>query len=139
MQIFSLLMQLFMGHIVSSLHILKERIFFFKWILIFFFFFFFKFGLCLFIYPHLLNFPLNCFFQNLFCFSFFYRGGSLSLIFVVHRRELLLFIKGVASIFYRVQLFFFFFPLVLFFLSCLLSLYSLFELSLSIRDKKGEK
>ena len=27
-QIFSLLMQLFMGHIVSSLHLLKERIFF---------------------------------------------------------------------------------------------------------------
>ena len=41
----------------------------------------------------------------------------------------------VASIFYRVELFFV--PLVLFFLSSLLSLYSLFELSLSIRYKKG--
>ena len=29
MQIFSLLMQLFMGHVVSSLHLLKKRIFFF--------------------------------------------------------------------------------------------------------------
>ena len=28
MKIFSLLMHLFMGHIVSSLHLLKERIFF---------------------------------------------------------------------------------------------------------------
>ena len=32
-QIFSLFMQLFMGHIVSSLHLLKERIFFLKCIL----------------------------------------------------------------------------------------------------------
>ena len=38
---------------------------------------FFEFGLCLFIYPHLLNFPQNCFSQNLFCFSYFYRGRNL--------------------------------------------------------------
>ena len=69
-QIFSLLMRLFMGHIMSSLHLLKERIFFFMCILNLVF----KFGLCLFIYPHLRNFPPNCFFQNMFCFSYFYRG-----------------------------------------------------------------
>ena len=61
---------LFMSHIVSSLHLLKERIFFFMCILNLVF----KFGLCLFIYPHLLNFPQNCFSQNLFCFSYFYGG-----------------------------------------------------------------
>ena len=40
MQIFSLFMQLFMGHIVSSLHLLKEKIFFFMCILNLIFFFF---------------------------------------------------------------------------------------------------
>ena len=50
---------LFMVHIVLSLHLLKERIFFFMCILNLVF----KFGLCLFIYPHLIIFP-----QNLFCF-----------------------------------------------------------------------
>ena len=46
-QIFSILMQLFMGHIVSSLHLLKERIFLFMCILNIDF----KFGLCVFIFP----------------------------------------------------------------------------------------
>ena len=41
---FSLFMQLFMGHIVSSLHLLKERIFFFMCILTLVF----NFGLCVF-------------------------------------------------------------------------------------------
>ena len=40
-QIFSLLMHLFMGHIVSSLHLLKERIFVFMCNLNFLFIFFF--------------------------------------------------------------------------------------------------
>ena len=48
-QIFSLFMQLFMGHIVSCLHLLKERIFFFMCILNLIFF---KFGLCAFIFPN---------------------------------------------------------------------------------------
>ena len=80
----SLLMQLFMGHIVSSLHLLKERIFFFMCILNLVF----KFGLCLFTFP-LLNFS-----QNLFCFSYFYRGRSLVLTFVVHRESCLSFLKN---------------------------------------------
>ena len=80
MQIFSLLMQLFMGHIVSSLHLLKESIFFFVCILNLVF----KFDLCVF-FPHLLNFPENCFSQILLCFSYFYKGRSLFLTFVLHR------------------------------------------------------
>ena len=40
-QIFSLLMHLFMGHIVSSLHLLKERIFVFMCNLNFLFIYFF--------------------------------------------------------------------------------------------------
>ena len=69
------------GHIVSCLHLLKERIFFFICILNLVF----KFGLCLFTFPLLLNFSQNCFSQNLFCFSYFYRRRSLFLTFVVHK------------------------------------------------------
>ena len=125
MQIFSLLMQLFMSHIVSSLHLLKERIFVFMCNLIFFFFF--KLGLCVFNFPHLLNFPQNCFpqncfYQNLFCFSYFYRGRNLFLTFVALRGSCFL-----DSLF----------PLIL---CCVcFFVYSLIGLSLSIRDKKGEK
>ena len=77
-----------MGHIVSSLHLLKEKIFVFMCNLIFF-----CVGLCLFSFPHLLNFPLYCFSQNMFCFSYFYRGEACFLS--------LLFIRGVAFILYR--------------------------------------
>ena len=103
MQLFFLLMQLFIGHIVSCLHLLKEIIFFFMCILNLIFF---KFGLCVFIFSRLLNFSQNCFSQHLFCVSYFYRGRSLFLTFVVHR--------GVVSIFYRVELFCV--PLILYFL-----------------------
>ena len=57
MQIFSLLMQLFMGHIVSSLHLLKEKIFFFMCILNLVF----TFSLCVFIFPTSKIFPKTCF------------------------------------------------------------------------------
>ena len=57
MKIFSLLIQLFMGHIVSSLHLLKERIFFFMCIINLVF----KFGLCVFIFPTSKIFPKTCF------------------------------------------------------------------------------
>ena len=70
MQIFSLLMQLFMGHIVLSLHLLKERIFFFMCLLNLVF----KFGLCFFTFPLLLNFPRSCFSQNLFVFPILIGG-----------------------------------------------------------------
>ena len=67
---------------------------------------FFQYGLCLFIYPHLLNFPLNCFSQNLFCFSYFYRGRNL-FNFCGSQQELLLFIGGVVSIFIELNCFLF--------------------------------
>ena len=128
-------MQLFMDHIVSSLHLLKERIFFFMCILNLATQFL---SLVCVFFPHLLNFSSKLFSQNLFCFFLFYRGRSLSLIFVVHKGSYcssygqlpLFFIKLNCFMF---PWFFFFF----FFFSCLLSLYSLFELSLSICDKKG--
>ena len=71
----SVCMHLFMDHIVLRLHILKERIFVFMCILTFFCFL--KFGLCLFIFPHLLDFSQSYFSQNLFCFFYFYRGRKL--------------------------------------------------------------
>ena len=149
MQIFSLLMQLFMGHIMSGLHLLKKRIFVFmcklKFLILFLFFvffcfvlfrfvlffcfvfFFFKLGLCVFNFPLLLNFtqncfPQNCFSQNLFCFSYFYRGRNLFLTFVVFRGSC--FINFLFSLILCCICFF---------------VYSLIGLSLSIRDKKGEK
>ena len=132
MQIFSLLMQLFMGHIVSSLHLLKKRIFVFmcklKFLFLFFVlfcffvFFFLKLGLCVFNFPHLLNFTQNCFSQNLFCFPYFYRGRNLFLTFVVLRGSC--FIDSLFSLILCCVWFF---------------VYSLIGLSLSIHDKKGEK
>ena len=98
----SFCMHLFMGHILSSLHILKERIFVFIFILKLFF----KFG---FFPPHLLNFT-----QNFFCFSYFCRWRKL---FLKH----MLFIGGVVArhrgsclYFYRAE--FFCVLLVLYFL-----------------------
>ena len=111
-------MQLLMGHIESSLHLLKERIFFLH---VSPHLNFFKFGLCVFIFPHLLNFS-----QNLFCFSYFYRGINFFLNLCGSQGELLLFIEGVVFIFsYSVAYVF-----------CLPSDYVV--QSLSIRDKKGE-
>ena len=69
-----------MGHIVSSLHILKERIFVFTCNLNFFLVWFVSLY-----FPHLLNFPQNYFSQNMFCFSYFYRAINLFLTFVLHR------------------------------------------------------
>ena len=73
---------------VSSLHVLKERIFVFICTLNLFF----RFGLCCFIFPHLLNFPQNYFFQNLFCFSYIFIGGRK--LFLQH----VLFIGGVVAL-----------------------------------------
>ena len=96
-------MQLFMGHIVSSLHLLKERIFFFMCILNLVF----KFGLCVFIFPTSYIFPQNNFFpKHLFCVSYFYRGRSLFLTFVLHRGSCLYFF---------IELIYFMFPWFSFF------------------------
>ena len=121
---------------VSSLHLLKERIFFFMCILNLVFFFFLKFGVCVFIYPHLLYFPQNCFFQNLFCFSYFYRGRKLFLksmlfigVVVLHRESCLYFLWS-----WIVLCSLDFFSLILY---CVCLLFN--GLSLSIRDKNGER
>ena len=129
-------MQLFMGHIVSSLHLLKERIFFFMCILNLVFFK--KLGLCLFIYPHPLYFFLkNCFSQNLFCFSYFYRGRNFFNL-CGSQRELLLFIGGVVSISYKVKLFCV--PLILYFLlSFIAYVYSLMGCLCQYVTKRGRE
>ena len=93
MQIFSLFMQLFMGHIVSSLHLLKERIFFFMCILNLVF----KFGLCVFIFPTSKIFPKTIFPKTCFVFPIFIGEEACF--------EPLFFIGGVVSISCRVELF----------------------------------
>ena len=63
---------LWVSHIASSLHILKERIFVFMYILnLFFFLVWFVF---LFIFPHLLNFPETIFSKTCFIFPIFIEG-----------------------------------------------------------------
>ena len=52
---------------------------------------FLKFVLYFFIFPYLLNFHQSCFFQNLFCFSYFYWGRKLFL-------KPILFIGGVFAL-----------------------------------------
>ena len=86
---------LWVSHIVSSLHTLKERIFVFMYILNLFFFLFFSLVCVSLYFSPPPKFSRNCFFQNLFYFSYFYR-------------------RGVASIFYRAYLFYV--SLILYFL-----------------------
>ena len=76
--------------------------------------FFFWLGLCLFTFPHLQNFPQNCFFPKLFLFFLFLQGEKLVFNLFCSQGELLLFIEGVVSIFYRVELFCV--PLILYYL-----------------------
>ena len=123
-QIFSLLMQLFMGHIVSSLHLLKERIFFFMCILNLVF----KFGVCVFLFPISEIFPETVF-PKTCVFSYFDRGRSLFLSFILHRGSCLYFLASWIVLCSLDSLF----SLILYCI-CLLFI----ELSLSIRDKKGE-
>jgi len=82
-------MYLFMDDIVSRLHILKERIFVFMCILTFFLFF--KVWYVLIYFSYLLHFSQSYFSQNLFCFSYFYRGRKLVL-------KLVLFIRRVIAL-----------------------------------------
>ena len=125
-------MQLFMGNIVPCLHFIeRENIFFFMCILNLVFFL--KLGLCLFFIPTPFIFPQNCFSQNLFCFSYFYRG-----------RKVFFYLGGVVTLHKGSCLYFIQSLIVLCFLDSFFSLilycvYLLFiELSLLIRDKKGE-
>lgn len=115
-------MHLYMGHIVSSLHILK--------IYVNPYLFCFYFGMLIFIFPHLLNFPQTIFPKNFF----FFRGRKLFL-------KPMLFIEEVAFIFYRT--YFFWVSLIVSHFSqstlCMFSIYSLIKLSLAIHDKKGKR
>ena len=109
---------------VTQCHVcilLKERIFFLH---VYPQLNFFKFGLCVFIFPYLLNFPQNCFFPKLVLFFLFLQGENFFLTFVVLRgsccssqKELSLFSLTLLHMF---------------------SVYLLIRQSLSIRDKKGE-
>ena len=109
-----------MGHIVSSLHLLKEIIFFSCVSLTQFFFF--KLGLCLFLYPYSLYFSPKLFFL-------FLQGEKLVF-------QPMLFIGGVVSIFYRVELFCV--PLILYFLlSFIAYVYSLQSCLCQYVTKRG--
>ena len=68
-------------------------------------FFFFKLDLCLFIYPHSIYFSPKLFFPKLVLFFLFLQGEKLFFNLCGSQGELLLFIGGVVSIFYRVKLF----------------------------------
>ena len=95
--------------------------------------FFFKNLVCVFLFiPTPFIFPQNCFSQNLFCFSYFYRGRSLFFNLCCSQGELSLF---------SIELNCFVFLYFSIFSYSLLRMFSvdlLIELSLSIRDKKGE-
>ena len=128
-------MQLFMGHIVSCLHFIERENIFSSYVSSTQFFFL-KLGLCLFIYPHPFYFSQKLFFLKLVLFFLFLQGEKFFLNLVV-RRGSCCSSQGELSLFHIE-------------LNCLCSLDSLFslilfwicllfiELSLSIRDKKGE-
>ena len=97
MQIFSLLMQLFMGHIVSCLHLLKKRIFFLHVYPQLSFFFKKTWFVSFYLSPPLLFFPKTVFPKTCFVFPIFI-GGEVFF-------NPLLFIGGVVSILYRAGFF----------------------------------
>ena len=99
-QIFFLLLQLFMGHIVPYLHFIeRENIFSSCVSSTQFFFFFKKLGLCLFIYPHPLYLSPKLFFPKLVLFFQFLQGEKSFFNLCGSQGELLLFIRGIVFIF----------------------------------------
>ena len=79
---------------IFFLHVYPQLSFFFK-----------KLDLCLFIYPHSFYFSPKLFFPKLVLFFLFLQGEKLFFNLCGSQGELLLFIGGVVSIFYRVKLF----------------------------------
>ena len=79
---------------IFFLHVYPQLSFFFK-----------KLYLCLFIYPHSFYFSPKLFFPKLVLFFLFLQGEKLFFNLCGSQGELLLFIGGVVSIFYRVKLF----------------------------------
>ena len=85
--------------------------------------------------PPPLFFPKTVFSQNLVCFSYLHRGRNFFNL-CGSQRELLLFIGGVVSIFYRVELFCV--PLILYFLlSFIVYVYSLYSCLCQYVTKRG--
>ena len=130
-------MKLFMGHIVPYLHFIeRENIFSSCVSSTQFFFFFLKLGLCLFIYPHPLYLSPKLFFPKLVLFFQFLQGEKSFFNLCGSQGELLLFIGGVVSIFYRVELFCV--PLILYFLlSFIAYVYSLLSCLCQYLTKRG--
>ena len=128
-------MQLFMGHIVSCLHFIERENIFSS--CVFSTQFFFLNLVCVFLFiPTPFIFPQNCFSQILFCFSYFYKG-EIFFNLCGSQGELLLFIEGVVSIFYRVELFCI--PLILYFLlSFIAYVYSLLSCLCQYVTKRGK-
>ena len=128
-------MQLFVGHIVPCLHFIeRENIFsscvsstqfFFKnWFVSFY------------LSPPLLFFPKIVFPKTCFVFPIFIRGEKFFFNLCGSQGELLLFIGGVDSIFYRVELFCV--PLILYFLlSFIAYVYSLLSCLCQCVTKRG--
>ena len=79
---------------IFFLHVYPQLSFFLK-----------KLYLCLFIYPHSFYFSRKLFFPKLILFFLFLQGEKLFFNLCGSQGELLLFIGGVVSIFYRVKLF----------------------------------
>ena len=98
--------------------------------------FFKKLGLCLFIYPHPLYFSRKLFFLKLVLFFLFLQGETSFFNLCCSQGELLLFIGGVVSISYKVELFCV--PLILYFLlSFIAYVYSLLSCLCQYVTKRG--
>ena len=129
-------MQLFMGHIVPCLYFIERENIFSSCISSTWFFFKKTWFVSFYLSPPLLFFPKTVFPKNCFVFPIFIGGEKFSINLYGSQGELLLFIGGVISIFYRVELF-----CLLLILYCLLSfivyVYSLLSCLCQYVTKRG--
>ena len=129
-------MQLFMGHIVPCLYFIERENIFSSCISSTWFFFLKTWFVSFYLSPPLLFFPKTVFPKNCFVFPIFIGGEKFSFNLYGSQGELLLFIEGVISIFYRVELF-----CLLLILYCLLSfivyVYSLLSCLCQYVTKRG--
>ena len=129
-------MQLFMGHIVPCLYFIERENIFSSCISSTWFFFKKTWFVSFYLSPPLLFFPKTVFPKNCFVFPIFIGGEKFSFNLYGSQGELLLFIGGVISIFYRVELF-----CLLLILYCLLSfivyVYSLLSCLCQYVTKRG--
>ena len=129
-------MQLFMGHIVPCLYFIERENIFSSCISSTWFFLKKTWFVSFYLSPPLLFFPKTVFPKNCFVFPIFIGGEKFSFNLYGSQGELLLFIGGVISIFYRVELF-----CLLLILYCLLSfivyVYSLLSCLCQYVTKRG--